>query len=660
MTRIAHLLPCLLLAAALPAPAAEAPARRDTTVVQDLVVVGDHAPDAAPATVVFQPDALAAVTPWNAGDLEALIPASTITVNSRGESVLMIRGASERHVGVTLDGIPLAVPWDERADLSLIPLDGVATLRAERGVSTLLSPPNAVAGTVTLETDGRGGPDTRLELRAGTGQDRALRAVHRAGLGAWDVTASVSRRTRDSAPLPDGADLPYHQIDPDRRTNTDLAQTSALLRAVRPLARGGRLALLLTGADAERGVAPEGHVDQDARLWRLPLVRRGLLGASLHTPLDHVWDLDAGAALDLAAQDIRAYPDDTYTDTPLTAGDPLEQGRDRTAHLHGKLRRFLGARSSVAVGGRLRWTRHTVTEEVDGPELAYAQRLASVSLEADMAGHGPWRARLGAGIDAAATPETGVFPRQDARVEPALLARVERSAGRRGQVYAAVSRRSRFPGLRELYSGALGRFAPNPDLTAERQDLAEAGWQGRAAGWDLTVTGFTARLADGIERVRLDDGRFQRVNRSTIRTRGLELAGSRRLGPLEVAVHHAVLDAEVDPGDGGAVRPAEDRADYQGALLVEWRQGAWAAGVTARWIGARWSADSTDEVDGLRELGAQGWGDLWVSREIGVGADETLEVRVAMRNVTDEGVWEQVGLVGEGRALVIGGKVEWW
>jgi len=658
VTRISVL---LLLALALhPSHAGAAPARPDTVVVQDLVVVGDQAPDAAPATVVFQPDALAAVTPWNAGDLEALIPASTITVNSRGESVLMIRGASERHVGITLDGIPLALPWDERADLSLIPLDGVAALRAERGVRTLLSPPNAVAGTVTLETDApRRGPRTELELRAGTGEDYAVRALHRGRSGPWDVTATVSRRDREALPLPSGATLPYHQADPDRRTNTDLEQTSALLRAERPLGGGGRLALLLTGYDAERGVAPEGHEATGARFWRLPQIRRGLAGISLQKPLGAAWDLDAGAAFDLASQDIRAYPDAGYADTPLQPGDPYEEGRDRTVHLHGKLRRFVGARSSVALGARLRSTRHTVSEVVDGPELAYAQRLASVSLEGDIAGRGPWRLRLGAGVEAAKAPETGEFPVEDARVEPALLARVVRETGR-GEVFASVSRRARFPGLRELYSGALGRFEPNPDLGAERQDLAEAGWQGRVGEWDLAVTGFAAELNDGIERVRVDDGLFQRVNQSSIRTKGLELAASTRVGPLEVALHHALLDAEADPGDGGAVRPAEDRADYLGALLVEWRRGAWAAGLTARWVGERWSADSTDEGDGLRELEAQVWGDVWGSREIEVGNGRVVEVRVAVVNVADVGVWEQVGLVGSGRAVVVGGKVRWW
>jgi len=655
--------PTLIAAALLTAlPLSTAPshaAAPDTTRVQDLVVVGDQAPDATPATVVFQPDALAAVTPWNAGDLEALIPASTITVNSRGESVLMIRGASERHVGITLDGIPLALPWDERADLSLIPLDGVATLRAERGVRTLFSPPNAVAGTVTLETDApRRGPRTELELRAGSGGDQAVRALHRGRRGLWDVTATVSRRTRDGVPLPDGADLPYHQDVDDLRTNTDLEQTSALLRAERGLDGGGKVALLLTGYDAERGVAPEGHEDADARLWRLPLVRRGIAGASLQKPLGTAWDLEAGAALDLAAQDIRAYADDTFANTPLQPGDEYETGRDRTVHLHGKLRRFVGERSSVALGARMRWTRHTVSEEYQGPELAYAQRLASVALEADVAGRGPWRLRLGAGMDAAKAPETGEFPVEDAQVEPALLARVERMTGG-GEVYVAVSRRGRFPGLREQYSGALGRFEPNPDLGAERQDLVEAGWQGRVRGWDLALTGFAAELSDGVERVRLESGLFQRVNQSAIRTKGLEVAASRRVGALEVALHHAVLDAEADPGDGGEVRPAEDRADYLGALLVEWKAGAWAAGVTARWVGARWSADSTDEVDGLQELGAQVWGDCWVSREFGVSGGRLVDVRVAVTNVMDEGVWEQVGLVGAGRALVVGVRGEW-
>jgi len=42
-------------------------------------------------------------------DLVSLLPSTKLTVNSRGESLFMVRGSSERHLRVELDGIPLTV-----------------------------------------------------------------------------------------------------------------------------------------------------------------------------------------------------------------------------------------------------------------------------------------------------------------------------------------------------------------------------------------------------------------------------------------------------------------------------------------------------------------------------------------------------------------------
>ena len=110
-------------------------------------------------------------------------------------------------------------------------------------------------------------------------------------------------------------------------------------------------------------------------------------------------------------------------------------------------------------------------------------------------------------LDLASTPELGDKPACEATGARRAFARLERRLGEPLTLHASYARRSRFPALRELYSGALGRFVPNPDLTPEVQDL-----------WDL---GGVARrsLGDRHDRVReCLDGAIERVDWTTAPT----------------------------------------------------------------------------------------------------------------------------------------------
>ncbi|MER3328237.1 MAG: Plug domain-containing protein, partial [Candidatus Kapaibacterium sp.] len=59
----------------------------------------------------------------NMQDLNAIIPGGFIQTNSRGESLLYLRGAGERSIALFFDGMYFNIPWDNRVDLSMIPTD---------------------------------------------------------------------------------------------------------------------------------------------------------------------------------------------------------------------------------------------------------------------------------------------------------------------------------------------------------------------------------------------------------------------------------------------------------------------------------------------------------------------------------------------------------
>ena len=104
------------------------------------------------------------------------------------------------------------------------------------------------------------------------------------------------------------------------------------------------------------------------------------------------------------------------------------------------------------------------------------------------------RLSLGAALDGSDTPESGDKPALDGLNDIGFRAGIS-SLVKEGLVFHAnLSRRSRFPSLRELYSGALGRFLPNPDLRPETLFGSEAGLTFGSDDSSIQVVGFYQRL----------------------------------------------------------------------------------------------------------------------------------------------------------------------
>ncbi len=598
-------------------------------------------------------------------DLAPLLPATKGIVNSRGEALFMVRGASERHLPVFIEGIPLTVPWDERADLSMIPTDAVAQVYAQRGVHSVLDGPNALAGVVHLVPQERAadGQGTRLTLQAGEIEHLEARETYTARRGQWHVLAAIAHRQWAARSVPADYAAAFHQPARRSRTNSDLEQTALTVRLGREWSRTARLGLLLLAADGSKGVPPEAHLDAgDARFWRYPEHRRAVVGLTGRTGLDRAgrWDLQASVSADLFRQEIRTFDDANYATPALSPGVDYETDRDHTGYAQLQVGRRVGTSGRVACKGVARYTRHGESLVLGGPELHYAQWITSLVAEGAREFAGGWRIIAGAGIESAITPETGDKPSRDSTSDPVLQARVEKSWSRLIETYAGASRRSRFPSLRELYSGALGKFVPNPDLEPEQQDLYEAGLLTRWTGGALGVSAFAGYLRGGIEKVSLPERKFQRVNVHEIRTLGVELVAEwRPVAALRLHGSHTVLQARRQQ-DGDYTLPVEDRPDYLTAFEAAWDPTRWlAASVEASVIGARHSADVTDADDGLRRLPVQGcWSvRLGWRRSTPEGWAEDREIFVRLNNVFDQSIEYQTGLPEPGRMLLVGLKL---
>ena len=635
-------------------PAGAGTAVRDSLVVDlpDIVVSGEGAPAVAVDRTVVDAAAIERLDPGSLADLGAVLPSARVTTNSRGDAHVMVRGASERHVQTYLDGIPLNLPWDERVDLETVPSLGVGRVEGRRGPATLLDGPGALAGSVRILPPPVGDePLTTVRGAFGSHALALAEAMHLRRAGVWNTLAAGAWRRRDAWPLPGGGE----------RFNSDLEQFSLLLRGGRPLRGSGRLGLLATAWTAEKGAPPELHLGDEARFWRYPVRERALFGAALDLPLDEagVWDLGAALSADFFRQEIDPRGPDGWNQ-PLEQGQDYEKNWDRTGYGRLRLVRWLGDRAKLALQGSARYTYHRESVVVGGPVLAYSQWLTSLAAEGEAILAAHWTLRGGLGWDHAATPEAGDMPASSPDDAAAMNLRLVRDVGERSGIYAGASRRSRFPSLREAYSGALGRFVPNPELGPERQDQVEVGATTAAGAWSLEAAAFYSRITGGIEREAIPGtNQYRRVNRSELRLPGCELVGAwapRR--DLEARVQHTILAARAEDADGE--RPAEDRPDYLSLVSLAWQP--WSgpgAALEARVTGPRWSADTT-VAEGLRRLPAGVTWNLRVAwRWVDVpGSTSDVELHLRVDNLFDQRVDAQTGLPEAGRVVSGGVRID--
>jgi iron complex outermembrane receptor protein len=602
-----------------------------------------------------------------AGSLEQALrclPALHVRTNSRGEAELSARGSESRQVAVLFDGVPLTLSWDGRTDVSVIPVGALQQVTLVRGLSTLLSGPNVLGGVVEFESGAASGrPGARsFQLRTGadqvgaSGVSASITSPRVTSGGVLTLRAGAGHRDRPGEPLARGVVEPVP--GEDLRLNTDLAESDAFASARFDRGDGGWVSLAGSAFRAARGIAAELGVSEP-RFWRYPYVARSITvlsgGSGVRRP---PWggesSLRASFGLDVGRTEIDAFDSRTYRNLVSE-----EDGDQRTLSMSVRGTQTFGRRADLRVGvtsGDLTYDEHLRP----GGSSRYRQRLWSIAGESvvrlPVGGGGPLREiglSLGGAFDRSTTPLTGGRPPLDPRNE---------WGGRTGAsatlahgavtVHASASRRARFPSLRELYSGALGRFDPNPGLEPEKLVAAEAGVTLRRPSGTLQLVGYRQRLRDAVVRIRVG-GLYRRVNQEGLRSTGVELLGSGTAGRLTLG--GSLVAQRVDLLDpSAALEHPENLPELSGGLRAELAlPRRLTLGVGTRYTGEQYAIDP-DSGD-LATLPARARLDVDLARawrfEPGPGGVSTLEAWIRAENLTDEAIYDAFGLPEPGRTI---------
>lgn len=658
--------------------------RRDTVRVYRLgeIVITDGRPSTVTTARIERVplakiDATDGIT---AAEVVRLVPAARVQTNSRGEALLYLRGAAERQVALFFDGALLNVPWDNRVDISLVPLNAVGGMSVVTGVPSVLYGTNVVGGALNFVSQELREPGYLTEVNAQVGTEGLAEGsvTHIGNQGLFNYIGSFSYASRDGYALPDTAELfgdteaPFslHQSDPELRTNTDSRIASAFLRGEYNPGDGGRIGLSMNYIDAEKGVAPEGQ-KKKARFWRYPLWRNltVTINGDLMFGQEDEWDLKGAAWWTGFRQAIDQFGSDTYT----TRSD-REEDRDNTIGTRLLLSRDLGFGALTLAVNALRSTHEQQdfkydsagvllpfldSNDVEGsyPTMEYEQMVYSTGLEFTASATTDLGVTVGVGFDGMSTPQTGDKPSLDPFSALGVNASALYTPMTDLKVRLAAGRKSRFPTLRELYGEALGRFLINPDLKPEESDLLELGVETTGTIGRVSLTGFGSFTTNTIDQREVEvagTNRRQRINLPGSRALGVELAGDlTTLAPFRLEGHITYIynrarsqsDPEGDYTEFLAEKPEalatiEARYDFPFGLTPT---------VEIVHTGTAYSPGDTSWVP----LGASTTINLRLAYRLFASLTPNFSAQVYLRadNVADAVVLPQLGLPGPGREI---------
>lgn len=595
------------------------------------------------------------------------LPLLHVRTNSRGESEISARGSESRQVAVLVDGVPLTLAWDSRADVSVLPATGIQEITFVRGLSSMLFGPNVLGGVVEVgvgqshfqPAQHRATFEAGLDHIGGYGGAATIAVPGSSANGEWLIRAGASFRDSPGQPLAHDVREPV-ATDDDLRLNTDAQSVNGFLSARYATLGGAWLAFSGSSFQSERGIAAELGVE-NARFWRYPHVSRTLAVLSGGTgdrasPFGGRGDMEFSLGYDAGRTEIDAFTSRAYSET-----SGFENGDDRTLTARLLADQTLGERGDLRAAFTLSEIRHD--EQLPEGDARYRQRLMSFGAENNwrLIDGGKFinslRLSVGGAFDVANTPESGGREPRQGQLEQwggrlGLTAAVN---GGHTVLHGGVSQRARFPALREMYSGALNRFQPNPNLRPERLLAMEAGVTTQLGNGQVQAVGFRHQLRDAVVRITLPDRKFLRVNRNELLSTGVELLASQRIGPVDLTGNLTVQSVDLTDTDAGVTNRPENLPEVFGTLDAQFPLLFDVSGsAQIDYIGNQYCIDPGTGNDTNLAAGTVtnlGVARTWSVRTRGASWFSRIETRIAADNVGNVARYDQCGLPQPGRLL---------
>jgi iron complex outermembrane receptor protein len=594
-------------------------------------------------------------------DIGKYIPSVKAQTNSRGESLFYLRGSSERQISLFFDGVPLNIPWDNRIDLSLIPTDAVSEISITKGTPSTVYGANTPAGVININSDSFNGKVGKFSASFSDYNFQKYSGSYSGGSRNLSYLVSGSYKKSDGFSLP--ASYSNNDNLSDKRVNTYNESYSVFGKLNYYYSDLSNVSFSTTYIDANKGVAPETNVEKP-RYWQYPLWRKvGFSSSGSHSFTDNRSSfLTYTASFSKLENTINQYQTINYS-----VLDEVEKSDDNI--FYGRLiyTNLIDLNSLLKLSASGMHTTHdeNILEYNSGIQTGsimnvYSQNVFSVGAEYEYIDH-RYTAIAGLSYDVSSTPQTGDKPGNEPIGDYAINTAFIYSLDDNYSAQISLGRKTRFPTLRESFSGALGRFLINPDLKAEVAYSSELGinYVNKSLSGDLIF--FYNLVNDGIVRTVVEvggDRKFQRINKDEIRNWGLEiLSGYTFNQNFQASLNFTYLNSFAKNENGDFADTLEYKPEFIGGVSINY--------VNPSLLNILLELNYIGTEFGLRE-GNSGFEklpdytllNLRFAKEVFITDNSKLEFYLRINNILDRIYFTQWGLPEAGREIFGGVKLE--
>lgn len=617
-------------------------------------------------------------------DAMRVVPGVSVgnTGGSRNERLISVRGFDRLQVPLSVDGIRVYLPADNRLDFGRFLTPDLAEVQVQKGYVSVLNGPGAMGGAINLVTRKPTAPfegEARVGIEAGnrgdiTGKNAYLSfgtkqdQFYAQGSYMWRESDGYYL-SKDYRPTPvQSGGLRDYSDTKDSRLNLKIGYTpNAGDEYVLSFTRqSGAKNAPYNVMQPVRGITPEPLPEGQSyqRDWSWP-----------------VWDLDS-----YAFYSHTGFGESGYVKTKLyyNTFDNVLKAYDDVTHSTQEQRRSFDSRyddhaygASIEVGGdvaaahTLRGALHYRRDQHDDIQLSRPD-VNDVSDPVERSKEETWslavedtwrvndaltivgglsydRAKV---VEASRTSEDPGWPTGSTDAVNWQLAALY--AVDQGEFHASLSSRTRFPTLFNRYSTRFGTAVPNPDLKSERALTVEIGYAGDLGPVAIEGALFHSRVDDMIQSVPVGTDLSQSRNVGTGRITGFEVAGQYEINPdLSLVANYTYLDRSIDDPVRSGLR-STDIPRHAAYLRLDWRvQQDLTLSPSIELASSRWTDSAVQPADPTEVAYSRVGGFGLVNLDLDWQVSEQASLVFGLRNAFDKNYALVEGYPEAGRSMFI-------
>ena len=599
-----------------------------------------------------------------------LIPGVSLqNLGQRRERLISVRGFSSRQVPLFIDGVPVYVPYDGNVDLARFGVDYVSEIVVSKGLSSMLYGPNILGGAVNVISRKPTEP-FQASARVATEADEKFDSIERrASLslggksGNWYGYISGSYAKSDGYRLPDDF-VPVAAENGGMRENAESRDTVISAKIGYTPNEDNEFALTYYRQDGDKLDPPYAgsYLRTNTRLdgvqvryWTWPywdkesvyFVARNAVGSkgTLRWRLFH----------DSFRNALESFDNATYT--TQNAGYAFH-GSNYDDFTYGGSTDFEWSWNEQQITRVAAHYRRDVHRESQITPLVPLMHLEIPTYDAAI--EHEWRVSDALTL----TPSYSHMIQPDQTVEvynsgPRRFSPVhtDRSTADNAQLVgtyklntdsslvAGISRKTRFPTIKERFSGGLGTAVPNPGLDPETATHYEIGYQQKGSNWNAKAALFQSKIHDAIQSITVAPTACssapctQLQNIGEQRNRGVEI--SLDVSPLDALQLSAQVNiVDIDNLTTPSVR-STGTPEYKYLVAGDWQfLQQWRLRLDAQHESKRYSNSTGTRVAGAFTL---------ANAFVRFTPVEALGVEIGVRNLTDELYAYEEGFYEAGR-----------